>query len=154
MFLYPVLLFILSLLGGLFPFVFKKLDERNMPYFLAFSGSFLFAVTVVHLIPESVEELGHQAGVFLLIGFFLQLFLQKFTHGAEHGHTHSDHGHAIPLTTLAIGMGLHAFMEGLPLGVSYRTHAAEPALFLAVAVHKWPEAMLISTIALTKYQSK
>jgi zinc transporter ZupT len=120
-----------------------------MHYLLAFSGSFLLSVTFLHLLPETFEELNSTAGIYLLIGFFLQLLIQRITHGMEHGHTHihpHDHEHHITLLPLLTGLSIHAAMDGLPLGFHYRMHATEPSLYLAIAVHKLPEAMLIASL--------
>jgi zinc transporter ZupT len=114
---------------------------------LAFSGAFLLSITFLHLLPETFEELPASAGIYLLTGFFLQLIIQKFTHGIEHGHTHThNHNHHIPLTSILLGLSLHAFLEGLPLGFNYRQGATEPSLYLAVAAHKLPEAMLACSL--------
>jgi zinc transporter ZupT len=160
MFLYNLLLFVLTLLGGSAPLWLKSIDEQRTNYLLAFSGSFLLSITLLHLLPETFEDLGHEAGLFVLIGFFVQLLIQRFTHGVEHGHTHVNvedhhhhhhgdshsHAHAIPLMSVIAGLSLHAFMEGLPLGFNYRFEATEPSLYLAVAAHKLPEAMLLTSL--------
>lgn len=113
----------------------------------------------MHLLPETFGELGSNAGLYLLIGFFLQLLLQRITHGLEHGHVHihtNDHGHAhVPLFSILLGLSIHAMMEGLPLGFNYRMQATEPSLYMAVAVHKLPEAMLVaSLVSSTQSKSK
>jgi zinc transporter ZupT len=147
---YNLLLFIITFAGGSIPLWFKGLDDRRMHYLLAFSGSFLLSITFLHLLPETFTELGAKAGFFLLAGFFLQLLIQRITHGIEHGHVHVDHhSHHIPLTSIILGLSVHAFMEGLPLGFNYRMGATEPSLFLAVAAHKLPEAMLLCTLLLS-----
>lgn len=118
-----------------------------MQTFLAFSGAFLLSVTFLHLLPETFESLGSDAGWLLLTGFFIQLIIQRFTHGLEHGHVHHhSHEHHIPLTSIFAGLALHAFMEGIPLGFDYHISATEPSLYLAVAAHKLPEAMLVATL--------
>ncbi len=165
MLLYNLLLFIVTVVGGSLPLWMKNFDEKRTNYLLAFSGSFLLSITLLHLLPESFEDLGgHKAGVFVLAGFFLQLIIQRVTHGVEHGHSHvhaevhhhdhshghdhSHHGHkhAVPLTSILLGLSVHAFMEGLPLGFNYRMPATEHSLYLAVAAHKLPEAMLITSL--------
>lgn len=144
---YNLLLFIITFAGGSIPLWFKGMDDRRMHYLLAFSGSFLLSITFLHLLPETFTELGAKAGLFLLIGFFFQLLIQRVTHGIEHGHVHTDgHNHRIPLTSIVLGLSVHAFMEGLPLGFNYRMGATEPSLYLAVAAHKLPEAMLLCTL--------
>lgn len=144
-----LLLFVLTFAGGSLPLWSKALDDRRMHNLLAFSGSFLLSITFLHLLPETFGELGAKAGFYLLVGFFLQLLIQRFTHGIEHGHVHVEQHEAhISLTPILLGLGLHAFMEGLPLGFNYRLQATEPSLYLAVAAHKLPEAMLVTTLAL------
>lgn len=161
--LFSLLLFIVTLAGGSVPLWLKTPDEQRTNYLLAFSGSFLLSITLLHLLPETFELLSARAGIFLLTGFFLQLFIQRITHGIEHGHAHfhtgntadKDHNHAhIPLFSMLAGLSLHAFMEGLPLGFHYRSAGTASSLYLAVAAHKLPEAMLLTTIVARYYTKK
>jgi zinc and cadmium transporter len=146
---YNLLLFIITLIGGSIPLWTKPLNDRQMHYLLAFSGSFLLSITFLHLLPEAFAELGNTTGFLLLAGFFLQLLIQRLTHGAEHGHSHIDtHDHRILLAPVLTGLTIHAFMEGLPLGVHYLNQSTAPSLYLAVAAHKLPEAMLTTTLVL------
>lgn len=145
---YNLQLFILTLICGSLPLWLKKRDEQQSNYLLAFSGSFLLSVTFLHLLPETFTDIPAKAGYLLLTGFFIQLIIQKFTHGAEHGHTHlGDHGH-VPLFSILFGLSFHAFMEGLPLGFNYHIGSTVPSLYLAVSVHKIPEAMLVTGLVL------
>ena len=166
---YNLLLFIVTLIGGSAPLWLKGINDKRTNYLLAFSGSFLLSITLLHLLPETFEERGHAAGLFVLVGFFIQLLIQRITHGVEHGHAHVEntdlghqhhhphdhhhhqpgHLHAIPLVSIILGLSLHAFMEGLPLGFNYRMEATESSLYLAVAAHKLPEAMLLTSLVLT-----
>lgn len=156
---YNLLLFAITVLGGSLPFFIKKLDDKNMQYILAFSGAFLLGITLLHLLPETFEEIGGDAGIYLLAGFFIQLLIQRFTHGVEHGHVHMPaddnhhHAHHTPLMSVLAGLSVHAFMEGLPLGYNYRLDATGPSLYMAVAAHKLPEAMLV-TVLVTQLRTK
>jgi hypothetical protein len=86
----------------------------------------------LHLIPETFTDIGSKAGLYLLIGFFIQLVIQRYTHGVEHGHIHvHHHGEKMALSSVIIGLSLHAAMEGIPLGFNYHSNSAEPALYLA-----------------------
>lgn len=157
--LHNLLLFILTLAGGLAALKYKVV-EKHIHLVLAFSGAFLLSITVLHLLPETFEENGHKAGIFILLGFFLQLLIQQFTHGVEHGHIHTQaldhhaHSHAVHFNSIFLGLVVHAFMEGLPLGFEYRTAATEPSLYLAVAAHKLPEVILLATLAQTVKPAK
>lgn len=146
---YNLALFTITFLGGSIPLLTKGLDDRRMNNLLAFSGSFLLSITFLHLLPETFNDLGSKAGFYLLAGFFVQLLIQRITHGVEHGHVHIEqHNHHVALTPILAGLSIHAFMEGLPLGFNYRFHATEPSLYLAVMAHKLPEAMLVTSLTL------
>lgn len=142
-----LLLAIVTIIGGCLPLLTNKLDDKRMHLLLAFSGAFLLGITCLHLLPETFSDLPQRAGVYLLVGFFLQLVIQRATHGVEHGHAHiNGAGRHIPVLPIVAGLTLHAFMEGLPLGFNYRSAATNPSLYLAVAAHKLPEAMLLAIL--------
>lgn len=109
---------------------------------LAFSGSFLFSVSVIHLIPELYHGHSHTPGLLILAGFISQFLLDFLSRGVEHGHAHSSDvmKGILPIGIFA-GLFLHAFMEGLPTfgmdEVSLR------GFIIAVALHKLPVAMVL-----------
>src|SRR6188768_583228 len=147
-----LLLTLVTILGGCLPLITRPLDDKRMHLLLAFSGSFLLGITCLHLLPETFTELPQRAGINLLIGFFLQLLIQRATHGVEHGHAHiHGAGRHIPVLPIIAGLSVHAFMEGLPLGFNYRNTATNPSLFLAVGAHKLPEAMLLGILLKQAY---
>ena len=144
--MYLLFLFVLTIAGSLVPIVFKKFNNSWMTLMLAFSGAFLLAITFLHLMPEVFHELGEKAGLFILLGFLLQLALQRLSHGIEHGHVHD---HAIShhsVTPIFLGLLIHAFMEGIPLGFSYQSNNTTPSIFLAIAAHKIPEAITLASL--------
>jgi zinc transporter ZupT len=158
--IYFLFLFLVTLAGGLVPFGLKKIEPSFTKLLLAFSGAFLFGITVVHLLPESFEELGHSAGIFIVLGFFLQLALQKYTHGMEHGHSHvhlpdhtDGHHHHVSVAPIMLGLSVHALLEGIPLGFNFYSEATRPALFLGVAAHKFPEALTLTTVLIASHRA-
>lgn len=110
---------------------------------LAFSGSFLFAVSVLHLIPELYGHThSHVPGILILAGFISQFLMDFLSKGAEHGHAHSeDFNRGVLPWGIFVGLFIHAFMEGLPAhgmeGVSLR------GFVIAVTLHKLPVAMVL-----------
>jgi len=68
-----LILFFAAFLGGIAVFMFQFKDEKKFKLLLSFSGSYLFAICVLHLIPEIFAEGNTSAGMFILLGFFLQL---------------------------------------------------------------------------------
>ncbi len=117
-----------------------------MTLLLAFSGAFLLAITFLHLMPEVFHELGEKAGLFILLGYLLQLALQRLSHGIEHGHVHDHAINPHSVTPIFIGLIIHALMEGIPLGFSYQSSNTTPSIFLAIAAHKIPEAITLSAL--------
>jgi len=85
---------------------------------LAFSASYLFALTIMHMLPEVYNgPFPKLAGLFIVCGFCLQLVLDAFSTGIEHGHihTHTDHCHKQFPKGISIGLMIHSFLEGLPV---------------------------------------
>src|SRR6478609_6807655 len=87
-------LFLSVIVSGL-SVLFINISSKNLKLLLSFSGAFLFAISVLHLIPEIYASGAANAGVYILIGFFAQILLEFFSEGIEHGHIHiHKHGHA------------------------------------------------------------
>ena len=82
------------LIGYVIALVLKPKNKTNLKLLLAFSGSFLLSLTVMHLLPEVYEvhhhgmdeSLDHNAGIFIMLGILFQIILEFFSKGAEHGH--------------------------------------------------------------------
>lgn len=139
-----ILYLILSVVLGvvLVETLFKSLSLSTR-LMLAFSGAFLFSVTVLHLIPDVYIGHDHLPGLIILIGFLFQFLLDFLSHGIEHGHHHAEDmvpGH-IPKAAL-IGLFLHAFFEGIPTDMLPHDHANN-SFVIAVALHKIPVSMVL-----------
>src|SRR2546423_1104291 len=104
-----ILLFVTVMLSGASYFLFNKTNVYFLKLSLAFTGAFLFAISVLHLMPEVYQNAGASVGVFVLIGFFLQIILEFFSEGIEHGHmhVHKDHAHAFPFAMM-ISLCIHS----------------------------------------------
>jgi zinc transporter ZupT len=129
---------ITSVLIG-FSFVFfLKPKTKIIQLFLSFSGAYLLSITVLHLLPQVFEDQQKNIGLFILIGIVLQTVLEFFSKGAEHGHIHTHNfAKKIPWLIL-ISLSLHAFLEGLPLGLAYN-----PNLLWAIVIHKIPITIVL-----------
>jgi zinc and cadmium transporter len=152
--IFLLIVLLATLGGGLIPMVVKRVNPNFPIYMLAFTGACLFGVTIMHLLPEVYHELGHQAGIYIVLGFFLQVALQTLSHGTEHGHTHvpTDKHQHVHLTPLLLGLSIHAFMEGIPLGFRFEDRAALSSLVIGVAAHKLPEAFTLITVMVHAHQ--
>jgi zinc transporter ZupT len=125
------------LIGYILALFLKPKSKTTLKLLLAFSGSFLLSLTVMHLLPEVYESHDHNIGLFIMLGILFQIILEFFSKGAEHGHVH---GHAkmyqMPWL-LFISLCIHAFLEGFP--VSHHHDLA-----LGIAIHHFPIAIILT----------
>lgn len=140
--------FLAVVLGYSFVTFFKPAQQQYTKLLLSFSGAYLLALTVFVLIPEvyhSHDEHTHgfkYIGLFVIVGVLLQIVLEFFSHGAEHGHTQHPHPHqhsVFPLS-LFISLSIHSILEGFPL-----SHEHNHDLVYGIFVHKLPVAIVLTT---------
>lgn len=142
-----LLLFCSVLLSGGAFYLFKEPSPRMLKLLLSFSGAYLFAISVLHLMPEVYKNKGAEIGGWIMAGFFLQIILEYFSEGIEHGHIHVHHHHdhtAFPLSMM-ISLSLHSFLEGIPLaapsGPAESMH--EHSLLYGIMLHHIPVAFAL-----------
>ncbi|RZK44196.1 MAG: zinc/iron permease [Pedobacter sp.] len=135
-------LFFCAFFGGLAIFLVKNDKSQLLKLILSFSGAYLFAITVLHLIPEAYHGAdAHEIGIFILIGFLFQVFLEQFSEGIEHGHIHKhSHQAAFPYGIM-ISLCLHAFLEGMPLAKDQNNE-----LIFGISLHHIPAAFALASI--------
>jgi zinc transporter ZupT len=160
-------LFLTPLLAGLISYLVPSSKNSNFRLLLVFAGSYLFAITVVHILPELYRqnEEVELIGLFVLSGFFLQQLLEYFTSGIEHGHVHehdhehqhghSHHHHSVSALVLLFALCVHAFLEGGMLaepagGFRYDVNA----ILLGIALHRAPAAFALMTVLTAQLHSK
>jgi len=164
----PVILFLAPILSGSLVFLLKSSTENSIKLLLAFSGSYLFSISVLHLIPEIYSSsTGMTIGVYVLVGFFIQILLEFFSGGIEHGHIHthgthndSDHNHGVTDTHVSnvgqinlalpilISLCIHAFVEGMPLANQALESGNTKTLLLGIVLHKMPIAFVLMSLLL------
>ncbi|MGZ9733859.1 ZIP family metal transporter [Flavobacterium sp. GNP002] len=126
------------ILGYIVALIIRPNNKTNLKLLLAFSGSFLLSLTVMHLLPEIYESANPNIGLFIMLGILFQIILEFFSKGAEHGHVH---GHEIMTQIpwlLFISLCIHAFLEGFP--VSHHHDLA-----IGIAIHHLPIAIILTT---------
>lgn len=136
---------------------FIKLSENRLKVILAFSAAYLLALSFLHLLPEIFEgSNGKTAGLWILAGFFIQVILEFFSSGIEHGHAHiHGHKHRIPFALFA-GLYLHSFIEGLPLaGIFDKEKSEELFSFIAgISLHNIPIAIAFAGLMIHEQISR
>lgn len=155
------LLLVVTFLSGLIVYLIPKWKGEQFNLVLIFSGSYLFGITVVHILPELFDQPTSRGlvGSLILAGFFFQIFLEYFTSGVEHGHVHShNHKQSHTLTTsvsMLIALCLHSFMEGTLLAHPSTIHAHHEsnALLVGILIHKIPAAFALMSIVTCHFKT-
>ena len=144
-------LFLSVAVGAIIVEIFKPTKSKNIQLLLTFSGAYLLAVSVIHLIPELFRDnTSNNIGIFILAGFLIQILLEYFSKGIEHGHFHKRN--TIPFTVL-ISLCLHSLLEGIPLGGHLHDHAHN-ALLTGILLHKAPVSIVLLSLFLQSGMSK
>lgn len=145
-----ILLSICALTGGFAVFVVKKNAATKLKLILSFSGAYLFAITVLHLLPDVYAgDQNHLIGLFILGGFILQILLEQFSQGIEHGHIHThNHQKSFPWGIM-LSLCLHAFLEGMPLTAKHNQQ-----LVYGIAIHHIPAAFALGSVLLGNHIKK
>lgn len=132
----------------IFVFLVQPKDKKNIKLLLTFSGAFLLALTFFELLPEVYREHNpREVAVFVLAGILLQVFLEFFSKGAEHGHVHFNlEEHKFPIL-IFLSLSIHALIEGVPI------HGND-SILLGILIHKIPVAVILSIFLLNSKMKK
>jgi zinc and cadmium transporter len=136
--------------GALTVLVFRLGEHGPIKRLNAFAGGYLLTLTLLHLLPELYHE--HAApgrdthlliGLLILAGFFVQIALDYFSMGIEHGHAHHFH-HRLPFGII-VGLCLHAFLEATALGDTHSHHdgASRQLLLWSIIIHNYPVSIAL-----------
>lgn len=145
-------------------FLSLKIQAKNLRFLLAFSAAYLFAISVTHLLPECYENNNYKLiGLFILIGFFIQIVIEYFSAGIEHGHIHAHSDTCkkhLPIGMIT-GLYLHSLLEGLPIYQSgiieteYQSLlSTQQSLVFGITIHNIPIAITFVTLLLEHKTSK
>lgn len=139
-----------DLIGGAIVATPRRISDRTLGLLMALGAGNLLGVSIIELIPESIGQLGDVAPIYILGGYLLIHFFEHVF--APHLHFGEEtHGNGVVDThvtsTAIVGLGLHAFMDGVAIGSAF---IASPALgvlvFAAIMLHKLPEGFTIASV--------
>jgi zinc transporter ZupT len=144
-YLLPILAVVIGIAIAL---ITQKQNSFYTKLLLSFSGAFLLALTLFDLLPEVYAHLdAKHTGLYIMFGILLQIILEFFSKGAEHGHVHI-HKHETKFPWLLfISLSIHSFLEGFPI------HQHNDMVY-GVLIHKIPIAALITSFLLQSDYNK
>lgn len=147
-----------EILGGALVAWKREISKRIQEYLIALGAGFLLALVMIDLLPESIQNIGVSAPVWMLVGFsvihFVEHTIVKHLHFGEE--THSD----VMVSKIASysafwGLFIHAFFDGLAISAGmYYNLSLGVMIFIAITLHKFPEGLTMASIMLASKQSK
>jgi zinc transporter ZupT len=104
-----------------------------------FTAALLLCITVINFLPEVFEHVSNKsyAGIVILLGLLLQLGLERFSNGLEHGHVHN--AGQIKFYVSYVALLLHSLVEGTPLLIS----ANGNSLLVGLIIHNVPVTIIL-----------
>lgn len=143
-----ILPILIVLIGYAFVIIVKPQKKQLLKLLLAFSGAFLLSLTVFDLLPEVYHHGDVKTvGIYIMMGILLQIFLEFFSKGAEHGHMHHHKENIQFPWLLFISLSIHSVLEGFPI------HQHENLIY-GIVIHKLPIAIILSTFFIESNISK
>ena len=114
----------LALIGGVTFLYVRSWSDWLSRHSVPFAAGVLIAVSLIGLLPESVEYLGHQAYLATVLAFVAAFMFEHVLFGLHH-HSHHHHHHKSRRQSsgstwlIVIGDTIHNFIDGVAIGATY-----------------------------------
>jgi len=149
-----VIAIIAATIGGLLGMGRKRVGHHVLCALVSIAAGALLAVTVVHIVPETVEMIGWlYAGASLAIGTLIFAVIGKYVYFvcpacAASAVDHDDSGYLKLGLLLIIAMGIHSTVDGIAISAGSEMMSGIGLLILfAVSYHKIPEGLALVSVA-------
>jgi ZIP family zinc transporter/zinc and cadmium transporter len=116
---------------------------------VCFSAGFMLALALAAAIPEALRVHPERSALVVLLGYLL-VHLSQHTI-APHFHFGEETHHVSELSSKAAvaGLGVHSFFDGVAIASGFLVNPALGVLFfVAIALHKLPEGVAVSSLVL------
>jgi ZIP family zinc transporter len=140
--------------GGLIGIIGGRVSHKVLCALVSLAAGALLGVTVLHIVPETLEILGAAPSLLSLVaGFLVFTLIGKYVYflcpacaasASEH-----ETGYLRLGVLLMISMSIHSTVDGLAISAG-SAHAAETIgllILLAVSYHKVPEGLALVSVA-------
>jgi zinc and cadmium transporter len=141
-----------ELLGGAVIILKKEWPRAIQEYLLALSAGFILSLVFIELVPESINAVGTDAPLVMLVGYAVLHFFEHTVvghlHFGEETHPEMMVSRAASVSTF-IGLSIHAFFDGFAISVGMQfNYYLGVLIFVAVLLHKIPEGITIASVML------
>jgi zinc transporter ZupT len=144
--------------GGAFVAWKRDLSKKIQENLIALGAGFLLALVMIDLLPESIQNIGATAPLWMLFGFsiihFVEHTIVKHLHFGEETHSHVMVSKVASYSAFW-GLFIHAFFDGLAISAGmYYDLPLGILIFIAILLHKFPEGLTVASIMLASNQSR
>ncbi len=144
--LYCILIFAAGLLGGVLPLI-RKWSDELLHLFVSFGAGIFIGTVFLHLLPEALShDHSGSSAMFVLIGFMLIFFIEKFL--VVQGDGGYDHNHYVVSITALVGLSVHSIIAGLGLAVGSNFEDIGSLIFYSIIAHKSTAAFSLASLFL------
>ncbi len=144
--LYCVLILAAGLFGGILPFI-RKWSDELLHLFISFGAGIFIGTVFLHLLPEALSHNNHNiSAIFILIGFMLIFFIERFL--IIRGDGGYDHSHLVISIAAMVGLSVHSLIEGLGLAVGSEYEDIGSLIFFSIIAHKSTAAFSLASLFL------
>lgn len=128
---------------------------RALDTLVAFAAGFMVSVALLELVPEALQRGNqHAAGVMLMAYLLVHLTQHTFARHFHFGEETHEVTQMVSASAL-IGLLLHTFVDGVAIASASMVSASLGFLvFTAIALHKLPEGLAISSLFLAAGASR
>jgi zinc transporter ZupT len=149
----PLLILALISATGLLLYFFKRVNATILNLLIALGAGSMLAVSLVHILPESLEQTELAIYAFLA-GFLIIYIIEELLTPHGHDHKHEDHTHEDPhehydhvAIISFIAIFAHTLLDGLGIRAGMGlSEVAGYAILFGVAVHQIPVSLSLAAI--------
>lgn len=136
-----------GLVGGILPFL-RNWSDELLHLFVSFGAGIFIGTVFLHLLPEALShDHDGSSAKFVLIGFMLIFFIEKFL--VVKGDGGYDHSHYVISITALVGLSVHSVIAGLGLAVGSAYEAGiGSVIFFSIIAHKSTAAFSLASLFL------
>lgn len=151
-FLLIVGLFLISSTGVIL-FFFRNINQKILHLLIALGAGTMFSVSLVHILPESLEQNSFSIYVFV-IGFLVIYLLEEILTTHHHDHKHHDHSHEDPhehfhhiVIVSWIAIFIHTLFDGLGIRAWFAINTSLGlSILTGIAIHQVPVSLSIASM--------
>lgn len=147
---------VLSAITGVFSVFLLKLNHEKLCSLISLSAGALFGAAVFSLIPEAIENINIlELLVSAALGYLIFWLISKYYFhvcpacSASHFDEQTTKRFSEIVMLMITALSFHSFFDGIALiSGSHHIHSRGNSVFIAIAIHKFPEGLALASLML------